>query len=143
MNTLLPCFGNFFEEKISKTHQFTVKICLILQEKGLSLVDCIFHSIIVSISAAISMLSHFDGLLVNWLSWTEKYPSGFRLNRSNGLFIVLQLVNYPFLLIKETHARLATTTTYVLAYYVVSLIRAYHFFLTKTDWWVSTLLQLD
>ncbi len=67
-NTLLPCFGNFFEEKISKTHQFYSQDMSDIQEKGLSLVDCIFHSIIVSISAAISMFSHFDGLLVNWLS---------------------------------------------------------------------------
>ena len=105
-NTLLPCFGNFFEEKISKTHQFYCPdMFYLIRKRVLSLDGCIFQSNIVLISAAISMLFHSDGLLVNWLILNWKYTSGFRLNSSNDLFIVLQLVNYPFLLIKETHAR--------------------------------------
>ena len=67
-NTLLPCFGNFFEEKISKTHQFYSQDLFDLTRKGSKLSRLIFHSNIVSISTATSMFSHFDGVLVNWLS---------------------------------------------------------------------------
>ena len=129
-NTLLPCFGNFFEEKISKTHQFTVKICLILQEKSLKLGRLYF-----SVKYGLNFCCHFHVLFILMAYWSiDLYCiENIRQDSFNDLFIVLQLVNYPFLLIKETHARLAATTIYVLAYYVVNLIRTYHFFLTKTD----------